>query len=186
MNDFLRQQLKSFDGSFNSIQHPAYFWRDFDAIYETLLNDYDRRLFLSSVSAKVQDLKSKHEQPGKCAMTPQTCGFSIGATSILYRLSHMLENLGIIGEEQFTPEKFNIIVDQLDRMVEAHKEAGLEIEKLRQEVEDLKAHAFMGKRGWFKYAIGSFSGWIGSGIASEVISKPIAESILGGLPKLGL
>jgi len=172
MENYAIQKAEKFLRYYPRVQSPKLFFNSFDPEFDSLLSDYDQMLFTSKIAQHLEAERIKHEK--RCTTVP--CAFSEGSLEINYKLQHLLANLGVQPEGQYSSEQADLISKMLDDLLQAYKEMGENYDALKQEVADLKAHFFMGKKRWPQYAAGKFGEMIAGGIIGEEVSKPIIEA----------
>ncbi len=143
----------------------------------------DRVVFITSIMAR---LSVELEQHGVCG-NPH-CTVESSYNKALYFLRQELSRLDVVVDhDPFSSVERDAVFGKLDDILNelAQIKTGQGI--VAQDVEDLKNHLYLGRKKWKRLCTGTIADWVGSGIISEAVSKPLLEEMskmLNELPAL--
>lgn len=154
----------------------------FNQEFDSLNTAHDQIIFLTKIAEQIEVDRLEHEK--KCTQKIN-CHTEYGYLEINHHFQHLLSQLGIPNDNQFTSEERSIIVEQFDNLVKAYEAMGQEVEALKVELNDLKNHFYLGKKRWRQFSKGKYGEMVISGLVSEAVSKPIFDYINENVPMLG-
>ena len=144
----------------------------------------DRILFLTLVL----EGSTKHIEDHRQGCKAPDCGPEGAYRKVSYFLQQELAGLDVvIDHNAFTPDERDAIQDRLDTILNelAQVKEGQGI--VAGDVEELKDLMYLGKKKWHRQFTGAVADWVGSGIVSEAVAKPLLDqmgNMLGDLPAL--
>lgn len=158
--------------------------------YEEILNDarskiatfytkLDKIKFLSLV---LEANNSQYQNHLLKCIDPENCDENFQYESLSYYLNQDLRELGVqVSHDAFTSEeknetevKLNEVLSQLETLRNGQQ---VIYEGLQEEIEELRALYFLGKKNWYQLLIGKSTEMVSAGIISETVSKQIVDSV---------
>jgi hypothetical protein len=133
----------------------------------------DQIVFLTDIMAKVSAALEGH---GACGNSH--CTVEPSHQKAIYFLRQELSRLDVVvDQDPFSSTERDIILERLEQILNelAQIKEGQGI--VAQDVEGLQDLMYLGKQKWHRQFVGTVSDWVGAGMVSEAVAKPMLSAM---------
>lgn len=142
-------------------------------------SENDRIKFLTIV---LEENRRRYDQHKPKCQSPSTCHINFAHESVGYFLTQELTRLGaVMDEDAFTADEKDAQSNKLDQILNdlSSLKAGQEAiwTDMQEQLDELRAYFFLGKKKWYRLAAGTFGEMVASGLIGETVSKGLLSEL---------
>lgn len=113
------------------------------------------------------------------------CGFEKTYSRVNYFLQQELSRLNVVvDKDAFTTSEWDAIHAKLDAILNDLDQLKEGQGIVAQDVEDLKDLMYLGKQKWHRQFVGTVSEWVGAGMVSDAVAKPMVSEMKNAFDQL--